>query len=149
MKIAIGSDHAGFELKNYLQIELKKLGFDMINCGVDDCVSSDYPDYAKKICDKVINKEAVLGIAVCGTGVGISIAANKIRGIRAALCDTEYTAKMSRLHNDANVLALGGRVIGKGLALEIAKVFLNTAFSNEERHQRRINKTMNLEDEKK
>ena len=146
MKIAIGSDHAGFELKQYLFIELNNLGYEMINCGTESEASVDYPDIAYKVCDLVISREAKYGIVICGTGIGVSMAANKIRGIRAALCHTEFSARMARQHNDANVLALGGRVFGKGLALYIAKAFLAEEFSGEDRHKKRINDMMKFED---
>jgi ribose 5-phosphate isomerase B len=144
MKIAIGSDHAGFELKQYLVRELKTLGHEIIDCGTDSEQAVDYPDYAAIVCGHVRSGEARYGILICGTGIGISMAANKLPGIRAALCHTEFSARLARLHNDANVLALGGRVIGKALALEITKVFLATEFSAEERHRRRIGKMMSL-----
>jgi len=145
VKVAIGSDHAGFVLKQYLFIELNNLGYEMINCGTESVASVDYPDFTRKVCDLVISREAKYGIVICGTGIGVSIAANKVRGIRAALCHTEFSARMSRQHNDANVLALGGRVFGKGLALDIAKVFLAEEFSVEDRHKKRINKMMEFE----
>ena len=145
MKISIGSDHAGFELKQYLFHKLKADGYEIIDCGVEKEVSVDYPDYALKVCEMVVSKKVTYGILICGSGIGISISANKINGIRAALCHNEYTAWMARQHNNANVLALGGRVIGKGLALEITRIFINEAFSKEERHQKRIDKMMRLE----
>ncbi len=146
MKVAIGSDHAGFELKQHLFKDLNSLGYKMIDCGTESYDSVDYPDFARKVCDLVISGDAKFGIAICGTGIGVSIAANKIHGIRAALCHTEFSARMARQHNDANVLALGGRVLGKGLALEIAKVFIGEEFSGEDRHRKRINKMMKFED---
>jgi len=146
MKVAIGSDHAGLELKLYLFNELNNLGYEMIDCGTESDVSVDYPDFARKVCDFVLSREVKYGIVICGTGIGVSMAANKIRGIRAALCHTEFSARMARQHNDANVLSLGGRVIGKGLALDIAKTFLTENFSEEERHKKRINKMMKFED---
>ena len=117
----------------------------MINCGTENVASVDYPDFTRKVCDLVISGEAKYGIVICGTGIGVSMAANKVRGIRAALCHTEFSARMARQHNDANVLALGGRVFGKGLALDIAKVFLAEEFSVEDRHKKRINKMMEFE----
>jgi ribose 5-phosphate isomerase B len=146
MKIAMGSDHAGFELKAYLHGELGKKGFEIVDCGTFSTESVDYPDYAEKVCALVRSGEAELGILVCATGVGISIAANKRKGIRAALCANEFTAAMSRGHNDANVLALGGMVTGKLHALSIAETFLREPFSLGERHIRRIEKMMALED---
>jgi len=146
MKVAIGSDHAGLELKLYLFRELNNIGYEMTDCGTESDVSVDYPDFARKVCDFVLSRKVKYGIVICGTGIGVSMAANKIRGIRAALCHTEFSARMSRQHNDANVLALGGRVFGKGLALDIAKTFLAEKFSEEERHKKRINKMMKFED---
>ena len=145
MKVAIGSDHAGFELKEYLFKELQKCGFDMIDCGTKSSESVDYPDIARKVCDLVLSGEVPFGIAICGTGIGISVAANKIHGIRAALCHTEFSARMARQHNNANVLALGGRVFGTGVALDIAKTFLSEKFSDVERHKKRIQKMMDFE----
>lgn len=146
MKVAIGSDHAGLELKQNLFKELNNIGYEMIDCGTESDVSVDYPDFARNVCNLVISREVEFGIVICGTGIGVSIAANKIRGIRAALCHTEFSARMARQHNDANILALGGRVFGKGLALDIAKVFLAEKFSGEDRHKKRINKMMKFED---
>lgn len=145
MKIAIGSDHAGFEMKSYIVNELQNRGYDITDCGTHSSDSVDYPDYAGKVCELVISKEVRFGIIICSTGIGISMAANKIDGIRAALCHTEFSARMARLHNDANVLALGGAVIGKNLALAIAEIFLAGTFSQGERHIRRINKIMSFE----
>ncbi len=145
MKTAIGSDHAGFELKEHLFKELQKSGFDMIDCGTKSYDSVDYPDFARKVCDLVLSGEVEFGIVICGTGIGVSIAANKIHGIRAALCHTEFSARMARQHNDANVLSLGGRVLGKDLAIYIAKTFLTEDFLDVERHKNRIKKMMGFE----
>ena len=147
MKVAIGSDHAGYELKKYLVSELQTRGYDLTDCGTDSPDSVDYPDYAGMVCDLVTSNKAHFGIVICSTGIGISIAANKINGIRAALCHTEFSARMARQHNNANVLALGGTVTGKNLALSIAEVFLAEPFSQGERHIRRINKIMSFEKE--
>ncbi len=146
MKVAIGSDHAGFELKDDLLNELREIGYKMTDCGTHSIDSVDYPDYAKKVCDLVLSGEVKFGILLCGTGIGICMSANKIRGIRAALCHTEYSARLARQHNDANILTLGGRVFGKGLALDIVKTFLAEDFSEGERHKKRIDKMMGLED---
>ena len=135
--IAIANDHAGVELKNKI-IEKFKDEYDFINCGTDDTTSVDYPDYAQKVCDLILKKEANLGILICGTGIGISITANKIKGIRAALCGDCFSAQATREHNDANIVALGARVTGPGLAIKIVDTFLDTPFSNDERHLRRI-----------
>jgi len=147
MKISIGSDHAGYDMKNYLVDGLAKQGYDIIDCGTDSSKSVDYPDFAEAVCKLVVSKEVEYGIIICSTGIGISIAANKIHGIRAALCHTEFSARMARQHNNANVLALGGTVLGKNLALSIAEVFLAEPFSQGERHLRRINKMMSFEQE--
>ena len=146
MKIAMGSDHAGFELKSFLRGELEKRGCEIIDCGTHTSESVDYPDYAEKVCALVRSGDAALGILVCATGVGISIAANKQKGIRAAPCSNEFTAYMARQHNDANVLALGGMVTGKLHALSIAETFIREPFSLGERHIRRIAKMTAFED---
>ena len=146
MKVAIGSDHAGLELKKYLVSALQNNGYEMIDCGPENENPVDYPDFARKVCALVTAKETDFGIVICGTGVGISMAANKLHGIRAALCHTEFSARLARKHNDANVLALGGRVFGTELALAIAQTFLEEDFSGGERHKRRINKMMKLEE---
>ena len=135
-KIILGCDHAGFGLKQKLCVLLKQKGFDVIDIGCDSTASCDYPVFAKKLCKEVL-KEDGLGILICGSGIGMSITANKIKGIRAALCFNEYMAKMSRRHNNANVLCLGARVIGEDLAVSIVEVFLREEFEGG-RHQRRI-----------
>ena len=136
--IAIASDHGGFALKqeiiNYLKAQ--NLAFKDFGCYTEDAV--DYPDYAKTVAHAVLNGECEKGILICGTGIGISIAANKIKGIRCALCHDVFSAEATRLHNDANIIALGGRVIGPSHAIKVVDTFLNTAFSNDERHKRRI-----------
>ena len=142
MKIAIGNDHAGVEFKNKIMQELRSKGYEVVNVGTDTLDSVDYPDVAKEVSEKVINGEVNFGILICGTGIGISIAANKIKRIRAALCHNEYTAKQARLHNDANILALGARVIGDELGKAIVKTFLNTEFEGG-RHARRVSKMEN------
>ena len=142
--IAIGSDHAGYALKCEIIKHLEEKGVQYIDCGCNG-ESVDYPDIAEKTCAKVVSGEADKGILICGTGVGISISANKIKGIRAALCGDWYSAKYTRLHNDANVLCMGGRVIGAGLAAEITDMFLETEFEGG-RHARRVDKIMKLEE---
>lgn len=137
--IALGSDQGGFELKQEIIKHLNERGLEFKDFGSYDTKSVDYPEYAKKVCKAINDGECDRGILVCGTGIGISITANKIKGIRAALCTDCFMAEATRLHNDANVLALGGRVVGPGLALKIVDTFLDTPFSNEERHIRRIN----------
>lgn len=141
--IAIGSDHAGYALKCEVIKHLEETGVQFIDCGCNG-ESVDYPDIAEKTCAEVTSGRADKAILICGTGVGISISANKIKGIRAALCGDWYSAKYTRLHNDANVLCMGGRVIGAGLACEITDIFLNTEFEGG-RHARRVEKIMNLE----
>lgn len=139
MKIGIGSDHGGYELKESIKEYLNQLGLEFIDYGTNSLESVDYPDYGKKLADAVLDKEVDRGILICGTGIGISITANRIQGIRCALCSDTFSARMSREHNNANILALGGRVVGTGLALDIVKVFLDTEFEGG-RHERRINK---------
>ncbi len=136
--IAIGCDHGGFALKREVMDHLTKKGLDFKDCGTYDDKPCDYPVYAKKVADAIISGECGKGILICGTGIGISIAANKIKGIRAALCHDAFSAQAAREHNDANVLAMGARVIGPGLALKIVDIFLESQFSNDERHVRRI-----------
>ena len=138
MKIAVGSDHGGIHLKNHIREYLTAKGIEVLDCGTYTEESTDYPDYAAKVCQAINTGEAERGILVCGTGIGISITANKVKGIRAALCHDVFSAKATREHNDANILAMGARVIGPGLALEIVKAFLETEFSGDERHIRRI-----------
>ncbi|NLN14388.1 MAG: ribose 5-phosphate isomerase B [Tissierellia bacterium] len=139
MKIGIGSDHGGYELKEVIKEYLTSEGIEFVDYGTNSLDSVDYPDFGKRVADAVLNKEVDRGILICGTGIGISITANRIKGIRCALCSDTFSARMSRLHNDANILALGGRVLGKGLALDIVKIFLETEFEGG-RHERRINK---------
>lgn len=137
--IALGSDHGGYELKLEVMEHLKKRNIEFKDFGSYDKESCDYPVYAKKVAEAVLNKECDFGILICGTGIGISIAANKIKGIRAALCHDCFSAEATRSHNDANILAMGARVVGPGHALKIVDTFLDTPFSNDERHIRRIN----------
>lgn len=136
--IAIGSDHGGFELKQEIMAHLKKRGLEYKDFGTYTPESCDYPVYGKAVAHAVASGECERGIIICGTGIGISITANKIPGIRAALCTDCFCAEATRLHNDANILALGGRVVGPGLALKIVDTFLDTPFSGDERHKRRI-----------
>lgn len=142
--IAIAADHAGVGLKAELVAELKRLGHTPTDFGPVDGTSVDYPDYATKVTGAVNDGSASLGVLICGTGIGMSIAANKVHGIRAALCHTEFEARATRQHNDANVLCLGARVTGVGLAIEILKVFLSTGFEGG-RHQTRVDKVKALE----
>lgn len=142
--IAIGSDHAGYALKCEVIKHLEETGMQFTDCGCSG-ESVDYPDIAEKTCTEVTSGRADKAILICGTGVGISMSANKIKGIRAALCGDWYSAKYTRLHNDANVLCMGGRVIGAGLACEIVDIFLGTEFEGG-RHARRVEKIMKLEE---
>lgn len=136
--IAIGSDHGGFELKKEVMAHLDVRGLEYKDFGTYSDASCDYPVYGKAVAKAVASGECERGIIICGTGIGISIAANKVHGIRAALCGDCFSAEATRQHNDANVLALGARVVGPGLALKIVDTFLDTPFSNGERHIRRI-----------
>ena len=136
--IAIGSDHGGFELKKEVMAHLDARGLEYKDFGTYSDASCDYPVYGKAVAKAVASGECERGIIICGTGIGISISANKVKGIRAALCGDCFSAEATRQHNDANVLALGARVVGPGLALKIVDTFLDTPFSNGERHIRRI-----------
>lgn len=138
--IALGCDHGGYDLMQEVIAHLEKRGLDYRNFGTMTKESCDYPEYAKAVANAVADETCERGILICGTGIGISIAANKVPGIRCALCHDCFSAKATREHNNANVLAMGGRVIGTGLALEIVDLFLDTPFSNDERHIRRIQK---------
>jgi len=146
MKIALGSDHGGYKLKENLKEYLKELNIEFTDFGCDSEKPVDYPDIGFKVSDKVKNRNFDKGILICGTGIGMSVVANKVRGVRAALCYNEFTARCAREHNDANILVLGGRAIGSGLAKEIVEVWLNTKFSQEERHINRLNKIKQEED---
>ena len=136
--IALGSDHGGYGLKQEIIGYLEEKGIEYKDYGCYDESPCDYPVFGKKAAQEVVSGECEKGILICGTGIGISIAANKIKGVRAALCHDVFSAKATREHNDANMLAMGARVVGPGLALMIVDTFLNTEFSNAERHQKRI-----------
>ena len=136
--IAVGSDHAGFQLKKVIMAHLEERGEEYKDYGTYTEESTDYPIYGKKVGEAVASGECDRGIIICGTGIGISLAANKVEGIRAALCGDCFSAEATRLHNDANVLSLGARVIGEDLAKKIVDTFLDTPFSGEEKHLRRI-----------
>ncbi|MEA4973877.1 MAG: ribose 5-phosphate isomerase B [Candidatus Metalachnospira sp.] len=136
--IAIGCDHGGYYLKQEIIDFLKKSGYEYKDYGTYSDESCDYPEYAKKVAHAVADGECEKGILVCGTGIGVSIAANKVKGVRAALVHDCFSAKATREHNDANIITMGARVIGPGLAVEIVRIFLDTPFSNDERHIRRI-----------
>ena len=136
--IALGSDHGGYGLKQEIIGYLEEKGIEYKDYGCYDESPCDYPVFGKKAAQAVVSGECEKGILICGTGIGISIAANKVKGIRCALCGDVFSAKATREHNDANMLAMGARVVGPGLALMIVDTFLNTEFSNAERHQKRI-----------
>jgi len=143
--IAIGSDHGGYALKEQIKKHLDELGLAYRDYGTDSEASCDYPIYGEAVARAVAGGEAERGIVICGTGIGISIAANKVRGIRAAVCGDCYSAEMTRRHNDANVLCMGARVVGEGLAMKIVDVFLETPFEGG-RHARRVAKIHEIED---
>ncbi len=144
MKIAIGCDHGGFEHKNAIAEHLKERGFEIQDFGIYECVSVDYPEIAFKVATSVSKGENQLGILVCGTGIGMSLAANKVKGIRAAAVSEHFSAKYTRLHNNSNILCLGGRVIGVGTALELADLFVDTQFEGG-RHQKRVDMISEIE----
>ncbi|GBC97541.1 Ribose-5-phosphate isomerase B [bacterium HR17] len=143
--IGLASDHAGFSLKEWLKTRLAQAGYQCVDFGTHDTQPCDYPDFAAAVAHAVVNGQCDVGIVICGTGIGSAIAANKVPGARCALCWNEYTARMARAHNDANLLALGARVIGEELAWSIVQAWLQTSFSGEERHRRRISKIVALE----
>src|ERR1044071_500686 len=146
MKIAVGADHAGVPLNERVIEELRLAGHEITDFGTHDAsVPDDYPDYAKLVGEAVQNGAAEIGILICGSGVGAAVAANKLRGIRAALCGDTYSGHQSREHDDCNVLCVGARVTGVELALEIVRAFVNARFTGEERHKRRLEKVAQLE----
>lgn len=142
--VVLGADHAGLPLKNALKTLLEAEGWKTVDVGTYTTDSCDYPIYAEKTCRALLNGEGALAILCCGTGIGMSMAANKIKGIRAACCSDVFSAKFTRLHNDANVLCLGARVVGEGLAWELAKVFIETGFEGG-KHARRVGLIAELE----
>jgi len=144
MIIALGCDHGGLEHKNAIAEHLKERGFEVVDYGIYENKSVDYPDIAAPLCEGILKGEANLGILVCGTGIGMSIAANKHKGIRAAACSEHFSAKYTRLHNNSNVLCLGGRVIGVGTAIELTDLFVDTEFEGG-RHQKRVDKITAIE----
>jgi ribose 5-phosphate isomerase B len=147
MRIAVGADHAGVPLNEIVIAELKKLGHEVVDCGTHDATKpDDYPDYAVLVASAVLNQGCERGILICGSGVGVSFAANKIRGIRAGLCHECYSAHQGVEHDDMNVICMGARAIGPELALDIVRVFLAATFTNEERHVRRLAKIAMLEE---
>ncbi len=143
MRVAIGSDHAGYDLKNAIVAAFGEVEF--VDVGTHDRTSCDYPDYALAAADLVRRGEVASAILVCGTGLGMSIAANKVAGVRASCCTSSYAARLTREHNDANVLCLGSRVIGEGVAMDIVTAWLATPFSGDARHQRRIDRIAQVE----
>lgn len=145
MIIGLGADHAGYYLKNIVRSYLQQQGITVRDFGTHTDSPCDYPDFALMVANAVAQGECDLGILICGTGVGMSISANKVRGIRAAHAQDPVTARLARQHNDANVLCMGGRIIGAELAMEIVSAFLNASFTDEERHVRRVNKVSMLE----
>ena len=146
-KIVLGADHGGFELKNQIAAHLSSLGYDVIDVGTNSSDSCDYPVFASRACQKVQSGEAELGILVCGTGIGMSMAANKHKGIRAACCSDTFSARLTRLHNNANVLCIGARVVGTGLALDLVNEFVGAEFEGD-RHVRRLSLVEDIENGK-
>ncbi len=145
MTIAIGCDHAGVELKKEILALLNNLKIQYIDYGTDGSESVDYPDFGEKVSESVASGNTTRGILICGTGLGMSIVANKFSGVRASLCNDLFSARMSRLHNDANVLVMGGRIIGKDLAQEIVRTWVSTPFEGN-RHSRRLDKITKIEE---
>ena len=145
MKIALAADHGGYDLKNKIAAHLEERGIEYVDFGTNGPESVNYPDYAHPVCEAVAGGECTLGILVCGTGIGMSMAANKHKGIRAACCSDTYSTRMTRTHNDANVLCLGGRVVGDCLAMDMVDLFLDTPFEGGGRHSTRIAMVMELE----
>lgn len=144
MKIALGNDHTAIELKQAVKGFLVKEGYEVLDLGTNETESCDYPEYGEKVGLAVVSGQADLGIAICGTGVGISLAANKVKGVRACVCSEPYTARLSRMHNNSNVLAFGARVIGDEMAKMITEEWLNAKYEGG-RHQRRVDMVMEIE----
>jgi RpiB/LacA/LacB family sugar-phosphate isomerase len=145
MRIVLGSDHAGFEMKQNLLQFVRQLGHDAIDVGTHSTAPVDYPDYAVAVGHEIVDGSADRGILICGSGVGASVAANKMHGIRAGICHDSYSAHQGVEHDDINVLVLGARIIGPELARELARTFLNAKFTHEERHLRRLDKVNKIE----
>ena len=145
MRVVAGSDHAGFELKQLLLPVLKELGHEVIDVGTNSTAAVDYPDFAEAVGKAILEGRADRGVLICGSGVGASVAANKMHGIRAAVCHDTYSAHQGVEHDDMNVLVLGSRVIGPAVAPELVKAFLSATFTREERHRRRLNKVLAIE----
>lgn len=144
MKIAIGNDHVGYQMKLEIVRHLEEQGHEVVNCGADTELSVDYPIYGKKVADIVASGECDLGVLVCGTGIGISIAANKVKGIRAAVCSEPVSAELARRHNNANIIAVGARIVAGPMAMEIIDRFLQTGFEGG-RHARRVQQITDIE----
>ncbi len=144
MKVVIGNDHAAVDMKFKIKEFIESMGHEVINVGIDEVERCDYPDYAYAACEKIVNGEADLGVLICGTGIGMSIAANKVKGIRACACSESYSARLSREHNNANVVCFGERVIGIETAKEIVKSFLNAEYQGAH-HVNRVQKIMDIE----
>ena len=147
MKLAIACDHGALDLKNAVKAHLEQKGYEVVDFGTHTAASCDYPEFAGAAAKAVASGECEKGIVMCTTGIGVSITANKVKGIRCALLSDVLSAKMTRLHNDTNMMAMGAGIIGQNLAMEIVDTWLGTEFSGEERHQRRIDKLMALENE--
>ena len=145
MRIALGCDHGGFPLKQRVASVIQAAGHTVVNCGTDSDCSVDYPDYALRVGQAIVSGEADRGILLCGSGVGISVAANKIPGIRAGVCHDIYSAHQGVEHDDMNVLCLGARIVGEEVAVELVRAFINAQFTQEERHLRRLNKVLQIE----
>lgn len=145
MRVAVAADHAGFALKRMLAERIREMGHEVLDLGTDSSQAADYPDFAEAVGLALVEGRADRGVLVCGSGVGASVAANKIRGIRAAVCHDTYSARQGVEHDDMNVLVLGSRVVGPALAEELARAFLGAVFSREERHVRRLEKVRGLE----
>lgn len=145
MKIAIGNDHTAVDLKNHITNYLKNNGYEVLNVGTDSTQRTDYPIYGKKVAEKVASGECDFGVLICGTGIGISLAANKVKGIRAAVCSEPYSARLTRQHNNANIIAFGARVVGDAMAEMIVDEFLNTEYEGG-RHQKRIDMITAIEE---
>lgn len=146
-KIILGADHGGYELKNTVKAHLLSLGYEVTDVGTDSAQSCDYPIFASRLCKKIQSGEAELGILVCGTGIGMSMAANKHRGIRAACCSDTFSARLTRLHNNANILCIGARVVGAGLAIDLVEAFINAEFEGD-RHIKRLSLIEDIENGK-
>ncbi len=145
MKIAIGNDHTAVEMKNHIKKYLEDKGYEVLNLGTDSKKRTDYPIYGKKVADKVASGECKFGVLICGTGIGISLAANKVKGIRAAVCSEPYSARLTRQHNNANIIAFGARVVGEAIAEMIVDEFLSAEYEGG-RHQKRIDMITALEE---